>query len=98
MGESTGRRNATAWTGKVPQVYVDVDREKAKTLGREFSYFSLDPLRSFYFDPFQSVKADELRVIRICNLLVEAMHLDYGLVYGGSYYTQRNLAGLLRGC
>ena len=71
-------------------------REKAKSLGREFSYFSLDPLRSFYFDPFQSVKADELRVIRICNLLVEAMHLDYGLVYGGSYYTQRNLAGLLR--
>ena len=71
-------------------------REKAKTLGREFSHFSLDPLRSFYFDPFQSVKADELRVIRICNLLVEAMHLDYGLVYGGSYYTQRNLAGLLR--
>lgn len=71
-------------------------REKAKTLGRTFSYFSLDPKCSYYFDPFQSVKADELRVIRICNLLVEAMHLDYGLVYGGSYYTQRNLAGLLR--
>lgn len=71
-------------------------RKKAKALGRQFSYFSLDPKRSYYFDPFQSVKADELRVIRICNLLVEAMHLDYGLVYGGSYYTQRNLAGLLR--
>lgn len=71
-------------------------RKRAKALGRKFSYFSLDPKRSHYFDPFQSVKADELRVIRICNLLVEAMHLDYGLVYGGSYYTQRNLAGLLR--
>ncbi len=71
-------------------------RKKAKTLGRTFSYFSLDPKCSHYFDPFQSVKSDELRVIRICNLLVEAMHLDYGLVYGGSYYTQRNLAGLLR--
>lgn len=62
-------------------------REKAHALGRQFSYFSLDPKCSYYFDPFQSVKADELRVIRICNLLVEAMHLDYGLVYGGSYYT-----------
>jgi hypothetical protein len=71
-------------------------RNKAKKLGRKFSYFSLNPKRSHYFDPFQSVQADELRVIRICNLLVEAMHLDYGLVYGGAYYTQRNLAGLLR--
>jgi hypothetical protein len=76
--------------------FFNAVRKKAQALGRKFSYFSLDPKRSYYFDPFQSVKADELRVIRICNLLVEAMHLDYGLVYGGSYYTQRNLAGLLR--
>jgi len=76
--------------------FFNAVRNKARALGRKFSYFSLDPKCSHYFDPFQSVKADELRVIRICNLLVEAMHLDYGLVYGGSYYTQRNLAGLLR--
>lgn len=71
-------------------------RKKARSLGRKFSFFSLDPKCSYGFDPFQCVKADEFRAIRICNLLVEAMHLDYGLVYGGSYYTQRNLAGLLR--
>ena len=28
-------------------------------------------------------------------MLVQAFHLDHGLVYGGSYYTQQNLAALL---
>lgn len=71
-------------------------RKQADELGRSFRYFSLDPKRSYYFDPFQSVTADEHRVVRICTLLVEAFHLDHGLMYGGAYFTQRALSALLR--
>ena len=71
-------------------------RKCAEKCHRTFKYFSLESQNSFCFDPFQSVRKDKLRAIRICNLLIEAMNMDHGLIYGGSYYTQRNLAGLLR--
>lgn len=71
-------------------------KRRARELGRTFRPFSLDPRRSYYFDPFQSVTADEFRVVRICTLLVEAFHLDHGLMYGGAYFTQRALSALLR--
>ena len=77
-------------------------REKAVQNGRRFRFISLDPRDDWdYFDPFQCVSSDneiesDDRIIRICNLLVQAFHLDFGLVYGGSYYAQRNLNALLR--
>lgn len=63
--------------------------------GRKFRCLALDPTRSVGFDPFQSVPEDEHRIIRLCSLLTEALHMDHGLVYGGAYYSQRNLAQLL---
>lgn len=74
---------------------VDAINLKAGREVRKFRYLSLDPERSFYFDPFQNVPDVEHRAIRLCNLLVEAFHLDHGLVYGGSYFTQKNLDQLL---
>ncbi|MCI0335389.1 MAG: type IV secretory system conjugative DNA transfer family protein [Planctomycetes bacterium] len=71
-------------------------RVAANDRGRKFRYFALDPRKSYYFDPFQSVTADEFRAVRICTLLVEAFHLDHGLMYGGAYFTQRAVSALLR--
>ena len=64
---------------------------------RTFRFLSLDDREDWdYFDPFQVVPAGENHIIRLSNLFVQAFHLDYGLIYGGSYYTSRNLAALDR--
>ena len=70
-------------------------REAALRLGRTFRYLSLDSEKSYGFDPFQSVPASADRIIRLCNLLTEALNLEHGSIYGGAYFTQRNLAQLL---
>ena len=63
---------------------------------RQFRFISLARGDAWdYFDPFQSIESDEVSIIQIANMLVQAFHLDHGLVYGGSYYTQQNLAALL---
>ncbi len=48
-----------------------------------------------FFDPLQAATSDPDRLIRIAILLQQAFSLDHGLVYGGSYYSQRNLTALL---
>ena len=72
---------------------------RRNSLGNEpkriFRYLTHDLDRSYTFDPFQSIPNDEKRSLRLCNLLVEAFHIDSGLVYGGTYFTQRNLLQLL---
>ena len=62
---------------------------------RKFRYFTHNSERSHTFDPIQSVPHDEKRSLRLCNLLVEAFHIDHGLDYGGNYFTQKNLLQLL---
>ncbi|QDV73239.1 type IV secretory system conjugative DNA transfer family protein [Botrimarina mediterranea] len=73
-------------------------RKRAEELGRRFRFLSLDSNHSEKFDPFQSIKADGHRIIRLCNLFLEAFSLDHGLAYGGSWYSQRNLLLLLSIC
>lgn len=64
---------------------------------RKFRFLSLERNDDWdHFDPFQAVSHGEDRVIRIANMLIEAFNLDNGLIYGGSYFTQQNLAALLR--
>jgi hypothetical protein len=64
---------------------------------RKFRFLSLERNDDWdHFDPFQAVAHGEDRVIRIANMLIEAFSLDNGLIYGGSYFTQQNLAALLR--
>lgn len=51
-----------------------------------------------YFDPFQAVDPSgrgRRNIIRLANLFIEAFNLDNGLIYGGQYFTQQNLAALL---
>ena len=71
---------------------ADVDPE------RGFKWVALDANRSQKFDPFQSISGDGYRIIRLCNLFLEAFSLDHGLAYGGSWYSQRNLLLLLNIC
>lgn len=72
--------------------------DQAKSLGRTFRYLTLDDeLDSFLFPPFQAVgTSGEGNALKISQMLVQAFSMDHGLVYGGSYYSQQNLAALLR--
>lgn len=71
--------------------------EEAERQGRVFRFLTLDPdLDSFFFPPFQAVPAGETNVIRISQMLITAFHMDHGLLYGASYFSQQNLAALLR--
>lgn len=72
-------------------------REQADTAGRIFRFLTLDPdLDSYFFPPFQAVPVGESNIIRISQLLISALHLEFGLAYGGSYFSQQNLAALLQ--
>ncbi len=63
---------------------------------RDFRYLTLDNhLHSFFFPPFQAVDAD-VNALTIAQLFIVAFSMDYGLVYGGNYYSQMNLAALHR--
>lgn len=71
--------------------------ESAKRTDRKFRYLTLDPdLESFFFPPFQAVARSGNNVIRIAQMLIRAFHMEHGLVYGGNYFSQQNLAALLR--
>lgn len=64
--------------------------------GRTFRFLSLEEDDAWhYFDPLQAATDESDRLIRIAILLQQAFSLDHGLVYGGSYYSQRNLIALL---
>ncbi len=63
---------------------------------RDFRYLTLDNhLHSFFFPPFQAVDAD-VNALTIAQLFIVAFSMDHGLVYGGNYYSQMNLAALHR--
>jgi len=63
---------------------------------RMFRFLSLEEDDDWhYFDPLQAATDESDRLIRIAILLQQAFSLDHGLVYGGSYYSQRNLIALL---
>lgn len=72
-------------------------KEYAERMGRRFRFLSLHPEDDWDFmDPFQAVPAGQRDVIQQVTLLIRAFNLDHGLVYGGLYFTQANLAALLR--
>jgi hypothetical protein len=71
--------------------------ETAKRTGRKFRFVTLDSeLMSYCFPPFQAVPRTGENVIRISQMLIRSFHMENGLVYGGNYFSQQNLAALLR--
>lgn len=72
-------------------------REQADAEQRRFRFLTLDPdLDSYSFPPFQAVPMGASNIIKISQLLISALHLEFGLAYGGSYFSQQNLAALLQ--
>jgi type IV secretory pathway VirB4 component len=81
--------------GGDPSLFHNTRRLAAKA-GRVFKFLTLDPdLESHYFPPFQAVPPGKRNALRIAEMLVTALHMDNGLAYGGSYYSQQNTAALL---
>lgn len=71
-------------------------RMAAISLGRKFRILSLDPRDdSDFLDPFQTASTGG-DVIHVATLLIRAFNMDYGLFYGGDYFTSQNLVALLR--
>lgn len=72
-------------------------KEQAEEKGRRFRFLTLDPdLDSHFFPPFQAVPVGETNIIKISQLMISALHMDFGIAYGGSYFSQQNLAALLQ--
>ena len=64
---------------------------------RRFRFLTLDDeLQSYCFPPFQAVPRSGKNVIRVSQMLIRSFHMEHGLVYGGNYFSQQNLAALLR--
>jgi hypothetical protein len=62
-----------------------------------FRFLCLDPSVDCHaFPPFQAVPPQEQNALRLASMLVQAFQMDFGIVYGGTYFTQQNLAALLR--
>jgi hypothetical protein len=71
--------------------------ETALRTNRRFRFLTLDnELESFCFPPFQAIPRSGANVIRVSQMLIRSFHMEHGLVYGGNYFSQQNLAALLR--
>jgi hypothetical protein len=78
------------------QSLFHTSRTLAERAERRFRHVTLDPdLHSDHFPPFQAIPPGERNVLGMASFLVTAMHLDYGIVYGGSYFTSQNVSSLL---
>lgn len=69
---------------------------EAEAPTRTMKWFSLDPRRSYAFDPLQFIAGNGDRVVKVCSILLSALGLEFPGVYGGAYFTQRAQAALLR--
>lgn len=71
-------------------------RTAARDAGRTFRYLSTSPGDDYhFFDPFQMFRLGKVDPLQLASEFVRAFSLDYGLIYGGLYFTQMNVAILL---
>lgn len=69
---------------------------EAKAKGRRFRFLSMGLDDDWCtFDPFQSIAEQCRSVIVLVEFLLTALNLEFGPVYGASWYTQANMAALL---
>ncbi len=91
--------------GKSPLVIIDLKgdraffnamRQAATEQGRTFRYFSTHPGDDYhFFDPLQIFNLGVMTPLQLASEFVRAFSLDYGLTYGGLYFTHQNLGVLL---
>lgn len=71
-------------------------RTAAREAGRPFRFLSTRPGDDYhFFDPFQMFRLGTVEPLQLASGFVRAFSLDYGLIYGGLYFTQMNVAILL---
>lgn len=69
--------------------------EAASRAGRKFRYFSVAHDHDYhFFDPLQIFLLGILEPVQLATTFLRAFSLDYGLIYGGLYFTHQNLAAL----
>jgi hypothetical protein len=81
---------------KGDQAFFNAVRNAALSAGQRFRYFSTRLGDDYhFFDPFQMFKMGHMLPIQLATTFVRAFSLDYGLIYGGLYFTQQNLIVLV---
>lgn len=89
------------WSKKSPVIVLDLKGDKAlfhatKTAaeadGRRFRFLSDQAGDGYYFfDPFQMLTNNPSLATHYAAAWVRALGLDYGLTYGGKYFTDQNI-------
>lgn len=73
-------------------------REAAEGNAQTFRCFSLRPGDDYhFFDPFHLFQQGRQNAIELATSTVRSLGLDYGMVYGGLYFTDQNTELLLQG-
>jgi hypothetical protein len=77
---------------KGDQAFFNTVWEASLRAGQKFRYFSTRKGDDYhFFDPFQMLRLGHLLPIQLATEFVRAFSLDYGLIYGGLYFTHQNL-------
>jgi hypothetical protein len=81
---------------KGDQAFFNAVWDAALRAGRRFRFFSTRANDDYhFFDPFQMFGLGHMAPIQLATEFIRAFSLDYGLIYGGLYFTQQNLVVLL---
>jgi hypothetical protein len=81
---------------KGDRAYFNAVRHAAAEHGRTFRYFSTHAGDDYhFFDPLQIFHLGGVTPLQLASEFVRAFSLDYGLIYGGLYFTHQNLGILL---
>lgn len=72
-------------------------RKEAEDRGQEFLFFNVDSTKaSYYFNPFQVLRQHGATPSEQAHQLMDALSLNHGEQYGGSYFTRMNRQPLLQ--
>lgn len=90
---------------KRPVVIVDLKgdnplfhaaRQAAAARGQCFKFFNLAlDAPSYRFNPFRGFKSKNRSIMQLCQLVLDALALNHGRLYGRGYYTERSRAALV---
>jgi hypothetical protein len=81
---------------KGDRAFFNSVRDAAREHGRKFRYLSTRAGDDYhFFDPLQIFHLGSVTPIQLASVFVRAFSLDYGLIYGGLYFTHQNMGALL---
>ena len=76
---------------KGDQALFHTARIEAELSGQEFKFFTLEKGKTtYYFDPFAAFGTENRTLSEVCQLFLEALSLNHGEFYGGSFYSRQS--------